>query len=225
MKITKEMETPINELSNKENSTERPQGQNLDLEILARIIGKKTAYFTVQILRDFNFNLDALDKARRDELLGMLYTDTRTAYNKTEVVEYGRFCEPDYHPKLRSAVNIYDLMHPRMKDLDVEQYYILLIDREYRLIKYEKINQNKKTKKDVDIRVIMREVLVNNAPILAICHNRPNGSVCPSKSDDELTKSIKHSCEIMHIFFHDHVIISNENYYSYRDQTKSSIRI
>jgi len=218
MKTTEEMETPINELSNKKNSTERPQGPNLDLEILARIIGKKTAYFTVQILRDFNFNLDALDKARRDELLGMLYTDTRTAYNKTDVVvEYERFCQPDFKPKLITATNICELMRPMLNNLDVEHFYIILMDRKYRLIKYVGINQDRITKEDVDIRVIMREVLANNAPILAVCHNHPSGRVRPSIKDDELTKRIKHSCEIMDIHFHDHVIITDEHYYSYSE--------
>ena len=72
----------------------------------------------------------------------------------------------------------------------------------------------------VDIRIIMREAVLSNATVLAVCHNHPSGSLRPSSSDDQLTKSLKQACDIMRIHLSDHVIITDGAYYSYHEEGK-----
>ena len=62
----------------------------------------------------------------------------------------------------------------------------------------------------MDVRRIMREVVMNNATILAVAHNHPSNNPHPSKADDIITKNLKAACEIMRIFFMDHIIILME---------------
>jgi DNA repair protein RadC len=64
----------------------------------------------------------------------------------------------------------------------------------------------------------MREAVLSNATIIAVCHNHPSGSITPSKMDDQLTQSLKKACEVMRIFFLDHVIIADGCYYSYHEE-------
>ena len=104
--------------------------------------------------------------------------------------------------------------------LDVEHFDILLMNQNYKLIKRVNIGKGGITETAVDIRIIFRECLLNNATILTCVHNHPSGSVIPSRCDDELTKSISNAAKLMRIHFCDHVIIGDGVYYSYREQGK-----
>ena len=120
-------------------------------------------------------------------------------------------------PDMGTATRIYNYMLPKMMDLETEHFYILMMNNNYRLIKAECISQGGLTEVSVDVRIIMREAVLNNACILAICHNHPSGSLHPSKYDDMLTQSVKKAAEIMRIHFTDHVIVTDGCYYSYAE--------
>ena len=64
----------------------------------------------------------------------------------------------------------------------------------------------------------MKEALLNNATVMAVCHNHPSGNTRPSRQDDQLTDRIRKACDIMRVYFLDHVIITDGAYYSYREQ-------
>ena len=40
----------------------------------------------------------------------------------------------------------------------------------------------------------------------------------PSSQDDELTQRIKRACDIMRVYFIDHVIVTDGAYYSYQEE-------
>ncbi len=111
-------------------------------------------------------------------------------------------------------------MAPRMQDLQVEEAHVILMNQNYKLIKSVRISRGGITETAVDIRIIMKEAVMNNATILAFCHNHPSGNIYPSRYDDELTKAIKRACEVMRIHFSDHVIVTDGAYYSYHEQGK-----
>lgn len=121
---------------------------------------------------------------------------------------------------LGSATAIYNLMHPKMQDLDVEEFHILLMNQHFKLIREVRISHGGITETAVDIRVIMREAILNNTTVLAACHNHPSGNTHPSRQDDQLTERIRKACDIMRIYFLDHVIVTDGSYYSYREQGK-----
>ena len=108
-------------------------------------------------------------------------------------------------------------MHPVMQDLDVEEFWLLLMNQNYRLIRKVRISHGGITEVAVDIRIIMREAVTANATIIAVCHNHPSGNLRPSQQDSQLTSSIKAACDVMRIHFLDHVIITDGSYYSYRE--------
>ncbi len=116
-----------------------------------------------------------------------------------------------------SANNIYDYMHPILQDLQHEEAYILLLNQNYKLIKSIRLSQGGLSETSVDVRVALKEALINNATVLALIHNHPSGNATPSRPDDVLTKRFTNSCEMMRIYFLDHVIITDGKYYSYRE--------
>ena len=112
----------------------------------------------------------------------------------------------------------YNHMHPVMQDLDVEEFWLLLMNQNHRLIKKVRIAHGGISEVSVDIRIIIREAVVCNATILAVCHNHPSGNLRPSQADNDLTRSIRQACNLMRIQFMDHVIVTDGAYYSYNEQ-------
>ena len=123
-------------------------------------------------------------------------------------------------PDLSSSLAIYNFLHPIIGNLDHEQAHLLLMNQNFKLIKDVKISEGGLTETAVDIRMIIREATLNNATIIAFAHNHPSNCPTPSKADDFLTQQIAKACELMRLFFMDHVIIADGTYYSYHDKGK-----
>lgn len=109
-------------------------------------------------------------------------------------------------------------MHPIMQDLDVEEAWILLMNQNFKLIKKIRISHGGFSETAVDVRVIMKNALLSNATVLALCHNHPSNNIRPSNDDDRITKRIKDACQLMRVFFLDHLIITDGKYYSYSEE-------
>lgn len=121
-------------------------------------------------------------------------------------------------PDLGSSLAIYNYMLPQMADLKVEQAHAIFMNQNFRLIKSVKLSQGGITETSVDIRILMREAVMSGATIMAFVHNHPSGNTQPSKADDMLTQQIAKACQIMRIFFMDHVIVADGSFYSYHDK-------
>ena len=195
-------------------------------ELLAILIGsgstKESAVDLMKhILADCNNNLNTLGKMTIRELCKYTGIGEAKAITILAACELGKRRQaetPEERPDLGTATRIYNHMHPVMQDLDVEEFWALLLNQHYRLIKKVRISHGGITETSVDIRIIMREAVLANCTILAVCHNHPSGNLSPSHVDKELTKSIKRACELMNIHFLDHVIVTDGQYYSFKEQ-------
>ena len=217
-------------------SEDRPSNklQNLgtaalsDSELLAILVGSGTAQMNAveigqQIMCRFDHSLSKLAKADFRSIKDIEGVGTYTACKILAAIELGKRRQQAtalMASDLCTATAIYNYMNPKMQDLQVEEGHLILLNQNYKLIKSVRISQGGITETSVDIRIIMKEAVVNNATIIVFCHNHPSGSICPSRVDDELTKSIKRACDLMRIHFCDHVIIGDCQYYSYREQGK-----
>ena len=123
-------------------------------------------------------------------------------------------------PDLGSSLAVYNYMRPMLADLHVEQAHAIFMNQNFRLIKSVKLSEGGITETSVDIRIIMREAVMCGATIMAFVHNHPSNSPTPSRADDRLTQQIAKACEIMRIFFMDHVIVTDGAFYSYHDKGK-----
>lgn len=121
-------------------------------------------------------------------------------------------------PDMGSSLAIYNYMLPQMADLKVEQAHVILMNQNFRLIKSVKLSEGGITETSVDIRILMREAVLSGATIMAFVHNHPSGNTQPSKADDVLTQQIAKACQVMRLFFMDHVIVTDGAFYSYHDK-------
>lgn len=194
-----------------------------DAELLAILVGsgstKEDAVTLMRhILADCNNNLNTLGKLTIRDLCrynGVGEAKAITILAACELGKRRQSGKPEERPDLGTATLIYNYMHPQLQDLDVEEFWLLLMNQNHRLIKQIRISHGGITETAVDIRVIIREAVLANATMLAICHNHPSGSLRPSPMDNDLTTSIQRACQLMRIKFLDHVIITDGAYYSY----------
>ena len=199
-----------------------------DAELLAILVGSGSAKedavsLMKRILNDCNNNLNSLGKLTLHDLCQYNGIGPAKAITILAACELGKRRQaesPEERPNLSTATRIYNHMHPLMQDLDVEEFWVLLLNQDYRLIRKVRISHGGITETSVDIRIIMREAVLANTTILAACHNHPSGSITPSRADEALTKTIQRACELMRIRFLDHVIICDGLYYSFHEQGK-----
>lgn len=69
----------------------------------------------------------------------------------------------------------------------------------------------------IHIRRIVEEALLHKADSVILCHNHPGGSLEPSRSDIETTKTIKSALELIKVKVIDHIIVAGDGYYSFAD--------
>ena len=197
-------------------------------ELLAILIGsgspKESAVELMKrILADCKNSLNTLGKMSIHELCAYNGIGDAKAITILAACELGKRRQmetPEERPDLGTATRIYNHMHPVMQDLDIEEFWVLMMNQHYRLIKKVRISRGGITETAADVRLIIKEAVLANATILAVCHNHPSGNLKPSSQDDELTRSIKRACELMRIHFLDHVIITDGHYYSYHESGK-----
>lgn len=197
-----------------------------DAELLSILVGSGTARYNAveignMILANFDRDLAKLSKADFRELKDVNGVGTYTACKIMAALELGRRRQTammGLSPDLSSATAIYNYMLPKMRDLIVEESHVLLMNQNFKLIKCVRLSQGGLTEVSVDIRMLMKEAVVNNATVIAFCHNHPSGNAHPSAVDDRLTQSLQKACECMRLHFLDHVIVCDGQYYSYHER-------
>ena len=195
-------------------------------ELLAILVGSgypgvSAVELMQQILERCNNNLNTLGKMSIRDLCQYKGVGEAKAITILAACELGRRRQmetAEERPDLGTATRIYNYMHPVLQDEDVEEFWILLMNQNHRLIKKMRIARGGISEVSVDVRIIIREAVLANATILAVCHNHPSGSLKPSNMDNDLTYSIQNACKLMRIRFLDHVIITDGAYYSYHEE-------
>lgn len=197
-------------------------------ELLAILIGsgstKESAVDLMKrVLNGCNNNLNTLGKRSIKELTGYNGMGPAKAITILAACELGKrrqLEKAEEREDLGSATAIYNHMHPLMQDLDVEEAWVLLMNRNFKLIRKMRISHGGLSETAVDVRIIIKEALLANATIIALCHNHPSNNARPSTDDDRLTQRLKSACDTMRIYLADHIIVTDGRYYSYREEGK-----
>ncbi len=199
-----------------------------DAELLAILVGsgspqEDAVSLMKRMLNDCNNNLNTLGKKTIRELCDYNGIGPAKAITIVAACELGKRRQMEHaeeRPELTTATRVYNHMHPVMQDLDVEEFWVLFLNQGHRLIKKMRIAHGGISEVSVDVRIIIREAVLSNATIVIACHNHPSGSIMPSRADNQLTDSLKRACELMRLYFMDHVIVTDGRYYSYHEEGK-----
>lgn len=126
--------------------------------------------------------------------------------------------EPVSKPVIRTSRDVYDYFYTEMVDLQVEECHAMFLNQSARVIGSIRVSQGGLSSASVDIRCILREAFLRRATGVTLCHNHPSGTALPSRQDDELTRSVARACQTVDLTLLDHVIFTENGYYSYADK-------
>ena len=109
-------------------------------------------------------------------------------------------------------------MKSNLLDLKVEEFWIILLNRANVVIKKTLISTGGVSGTLVDAKIIFSKALEELASAVILVHNHPSGNLQPSQADKTLTSKIKKAGEVLEIQVLDHIIFTNEGYYSFADE-------
>ena len=119
---------------------------------------------------------------------------------------------------IKSSNDIAQYLRTVIKDYSYEVFAVLFLNRANKINHFEILSKGGLSGTVADPRVILKKALETNATSLILCHNHPSGNLKPSNADEELTKKIKSAASYCDIQVLDHVIVSEEGYYSFADE-------
>ena len=121
-------------------------------------------------------------------------------------------------PVVKTTKDIAQYLKALLKDFSYEVFAVLFLNRANKINHFEIISRGGITGTVADPRVILKKALEEDATSLVLSHNHPSGSLKPSRADEELTQKIKEAAKYFDIKIIDHIIVSEEGYYSFADE-------
>jgi DNA repair protein RadC len=119
---------------------------------------------------------------------------------------------------IKKSSEIAGYLQALLRDHHHEVFAVVFLNRANKINHFEIISQGGITGTVADPRVILKKALEEDAVSIILCHNHPSGNLKPSKADQELTQKIKEASKYFDIKVLDHIIVSEEGYFSFSDE-------
>jgi DNA repair protein RadC len=196
-----------------------------DSELLAILINngsreKSAVELAKEILLLGKNNLDELGRLSVSDLMKIKGIGEAKAITIAAALELGRRRQAAAileKPTVSSSKDIAQYLQTLLKDFRHEVFGVLFLNRANKINHFEIVSEGGITGTVADPRIILKKALETDAVSLVLCHNHPSGNLKPSKADQLLTQKIKQAASYFDITVLDHVIVSNEGYYSFAD--------
>lgn len=197
-----------------------------DAELIAILIGSGNRNETAvdlskRILNFYDNNLTKLGKASIPELSKFKGIGEAKAISIVAALELGlrRKENPaDEIIQVTASSDVYKYLRNTFAHLNHEEFWILLLNRSNRIIGKYLISKGGQAGTVADPKIIFKTGLENNAAYIIMAHNHPSGNLKPSESDDRLTKDAIASGHMLSLPVVDHLIFTDNGYYSYKDE-------
>jgi len=203
-----------------------------DSELLAILLrtgtkGHPVSEVATKLLGSFNGSLQQLCQASIGELcevhgMGMAKSvELCAAFALAKRMTLQRLAQ---RPEMRNPQLISDYMRNIFGNTTQEEFHVLMLDVQMRLIRAERITIGLADRSLVHAREVFRMAIRESCSSLILCHNHPSGHVRPSKCDIDVTNALASAGEIIGIRVIDHIIVGNRinegtaNYYSFLEQ-------
>jgi len=196
-----------------------------DAELLAILIGsgsndKSAVDLAREILNIASNNLNQLGKLDLHDLVKLKGIGTAKAIIIMSALELGRrrkSAEIIESAKIRSSNDVYTVFNPLLADLTHEEFWLLYLNRSNKILSRHKLSQGGISGTITDVRLIIKKAIELLASSIIICHNHPSGNPDPSEADNRITNKIKEAAGYFDISLLDHIIVTDNGYYSYAD--------
>lgn len=148
---------------------------------------------------------------------------TKRAEHIVAAMEMGRrlsHSNNDTPHTITSSNDVIDYMRPLLKELKHEECWAIYLTNSNRIIERYRISQGGIQATVVDQRIVVKRALELLSTRLILVHNHPSGSTKPSEADYQLTSHVKEATRLFDIELLDHIIISDNDSYSFKSSGK-----
>ncbi|MCX6205770.1 MAG: DNA repair protein RadC [Bacteroidetes bacterium] len=119
---------------------------------------------------------------------------------------------------IKQSSDVASYLQAELGHKQMESFVVVYLNRANHIIRQETISEGGITGTVADPRIILKKALDHHAVSIILCHNHPSGNLKPSKADEQLTNKIKNAAAFLDIQVMDHIIVSDEGYYSFADE-------
>jgi len=198
-----------------------------DAELVAILIGsgnrqESAVALCKRILGSVDNNLSALGKLSIKQLMTFKGIGEAKAISITAALELGRRRrggEALDKKKITSSVSVFEFMQPIIGELPHEEFWIVYLNNSNKVIQKNQLSKGGITGTLVDVRLALKTALEVGATGIILAHNHPSGTLKPSDADKQLTKKLKIAAESLDIKVLDHLIITENAYFSFADES------
>lgn len=179
---------------------------DLAKELLAAVENNLQRLAKLSVKEMVNFKIKGLGPAKAITIAAALELGVRRnmADNKKEIV--------------LSSKDIAKFLQAQLQHKMHEVFAVVFLNRANKINHYEIISEGGITGTVADPRIILKKALQHEAVSIVLCHNHPSGNLKPSRQDEDLTVKIKQASNFFDIKVMDHIIVSEEGYYSFADE-------
>ena len=128
--------------------------------------------------------------------------------------------EVDNDPIIQNSADVERLMRPRLGRLNYEEFWVLMLSRNNRVIYEERLSKGGVSSTVVDPKLVFKSAIDKLASAIILVHNHPSGNCRPSTDDDRLTQRLKEGGKLLDISVLDHIIITENNRFSYAEENR-----
>lgn len=194
-------------------------------ELIALILGSGTHNISAldiakNLLNGANNNLRLLSKMSARELISFNGIGPAKAANLLATFELGNRIQ-SYTPKVKSITSsqdAYQLVRAKICDLPHEEFWVIVLNRSLKVISLDQVSSGGVASVLVDVKIVFHKVLTKLGSAIILCHNHPSGKLEPSQQDINLTNRINKAAKFMDITVSDHIIVTDDGYYSFADE-------
>lgn len=195
-------------------------------ELIALLIGSGTRNQSAIeiasiILNDSNNDLQELAKKSISDLKKFKGIGDAKAILIYSALELGRrkpLTDTAKPPRLTCSRHCYEFLYPYFADLTHEEFYAVYVNRNNKIMAVRQISKGGLSGTVADGKVIFQKALEAKATGIVLAHNHPSGVADPSPADMHLTKSLQKFGLMIDLQILDHLIITDNNYFSFADE-------
>ena len=196
-----------------------------DAELTAILIGsgnrsESAVELSKRILASIDNNLNALGKLSVNQLTTFKGIGEAKAITIVAALELGRrrrMEETIELQKITSSKVVFEIMQPIIGELPHEEFWVLYLNNSNKVIYKSQISKGGITGTVVDIRIVFKLALEQNATAIILTHNHPSGKLQASEADKQITQKLKLAGKQLDIPILDHMIITENGYLSFAD--------
>lgn len=120
-------------------------------------------------------------------------------------------------PVISSSNEAYQIFRNHLSDLRTEEFWTLFLNQSNKVVHMAQLTQGGINQSIVDVRILFKIAFDHFATGIIVAHNHPSGNLKPSREDIDITQKIKEAGKILGIQILDHLIITQNSYFSFSD--------